>query len=111
MKIDLEKHGTVSVVVPRDALTESTVPELQRALSGAGRGGGMRLVFDLRNVPFIDSAGLELLLGVAGNAAVGALRPRLAGLSDTVREALDLTDTLSRFYVFDTVESAVKSYL
>ena len=32
-------------------------------------------------------------------------------MTDTVREALDLTETLKRFYRFDTVGSAVRSYL
>lgn len=111
MKIDLEKHGSVSVLAPRDALTESTLVDVKRLLDEESRKGGVRLVLDLTHVSYLDSAGIELLLSVAGDAAAGALRPRLAGLSETVRETLYLTDTLRRFYVFDAVEAAVRSYL
>jgi hypothetical protein len=65
----------------------------------------------MNDVPFIDSAGIEFLLHYAGDPAAGALRPRVVELSETAREALYLTDTLKRFFVFDTVEAAVRSYV
>ena len=36
---------------------------------------------------------------------------KLAGLTDTCREILDLTDLLGEFEQFDTVENAVRSFL
>jgi anti-anti-sigma factor len=110
VKVDLHQQGSVNVVTPRDALTEATLPELQAALGG-NQSAAVRLVIDLTHVPFVDSAGIEYLLGLAGNGAAGALRPRLASLAETVREALVLTETLKRFVVFDTVEAAVRSYV
>lgn len=110
MKVELLQQGSVTVVVPHDALTEATMPELQSALAGEARQTGARLVLDLRHVAFLDSAGIEFLLRLAGDRRVGALRPRIVELSETVREALDLTETLERFFVFDSVEAAVKSY-
>lgn len=111
MKVDVEKHGTVNVVVPRDALTEAAVGDVQQVLESEVRQTRVRLVLDLTHVPFVDSAGIEFLLTVAGNASAGAMRPRLAGVNETVREALFLTGTLPRFYLFDSVEAAVRSYL
>lgn len=65
----------------------------------------------MTHVPFVDSAGVEFLLAFAGDEAAGALRPRVVGLSDTVREVLYLTEALKRFFVFDSVEAAVRSYV
>ena len=110
MKVELLRQGGVTVAVPHDALTEATVLELQSALAGEAQQTGAKLVFDLKNVAFVDSAGIEFLLRLAGDRRVGALRPRIVELSESVREALDLTETLGRFFVFDSVEAAVKSY-
>ncbi len=110
MKVDVQKHGSVTIVVPRDALTESNLPDAQRILASEAQ-QAVRLVLDLTHVPFLDSTGIEFLLTLAGNTAGGALLPRIASIGDTVREALYLTDTLKRFQVFDTVEAAVRSFV
>jgi len=110
MKVDVQRRSGVTVLAPRDALTEAVVPDFQQALEGEGQSGCTRLVLDLANVPYVDSAGIEALLRTAGDTAGGGLRPRLAALTDTVREALQLTDTLDRFFRFDTVDDAVRSF-
>jgi hypothetical protein len=126
MKIDVQRHGTVTVVVPQDAITETTAAELRSALEREGLQSTVRVVLDLSQVAYVDSAGIEFLLEFCGTPGlqraptaagdrrppIGAtLRPRMAGLTDTVREALYLTDTLNRFTVFDTVPAAVRSYV
>ena len=110
MNVEIEQQGSVTVVVPHDALTETTVSDLRDRLERQAGPAQTRLVLDLARVSFVDSAGIEFLLAFAGGAA-GALRPRVAGLSKTVREALYLTDTLKRLFVFDSVEAAVRSYV
>ena len=111
MKVEVQRRGSVTVVVPHDALTETTVGELEELVAGENGQSGARLVLDLGQVPFADSAGIELLLRFAGDRRAGSLRPRVVKLSETVREALDLTNTLERFLVFDSVEAAVRSYV
>jgi anti-anti-sigma factor len=110
MKVDLEKQGTVAVLVPRDALTESTTPALRDVADSLQRqGGAPRIVVDLTNVPYVDSAGIEGLLSLAGGAAT-PLQARFASLSETVREALQLTGVIKRLVVYESVEAAVRSY-
>lgn len=111
MKIELERQGSVTVLVPRDSLTEGTVNDLRMLLEEEAEKTGARLVLDMTHIPFVDSVGIEYLLNAAGDSSVGALRPRLASLSDTVREALYLTGCLKRFSLFDSVEAAVRSYM
>ena len=50
-------------------------------------------------------------IGAAPSVAVGHPEEEGGRAPDTVREAFDLTETLKRFYRFDTVESAVRSYM
>ncbi len=110
MRVDVEKQGTVTVMVPRDALTEGTIPETRIAFVDHG-GTAVRMVIDMSHVTFLDSAGIEFLLERCGNLTLGPLRPRLAALTDTVRESLALTKSIRRFSIYDTVEAAVRSYL
>ena len=111
MKVEIQQHGSVRVVVPPDALTEALVEDVQTILSADGGQIGVRLVVDMSQVAYVDSAGIEFLLELAGQTAAGASRPRLAALNETVTEALNLTETRTRFQVFDSVEDAVKSYV
>lgn len=108
MKVQVEPHGSVAVLVPHGPLTGDEIHDLRRAVETAG-GQARRLVIDMVDVPFLDSGAIELLLELchANNAA--PLRPKLAALSETCREALDLTDSLTRLEVFDTVENALRS--
>lgn len=110
MKVDLEKHGSVTVVIPHDAITDATLGAMTEAMDQAVRQGSAgRMVLDLAQVPFVDSAGIEFLLKFAGSGA--GMQPRVACIGDIVREALELTSVHRRFSVFDSVEAAVRSYL
>ncbi|TWT41174.1 STAS domain protein [Phycisphaerae bacterium RAS1] len=111
MKVDVERQGSVSVIVPRDAITEASTETVEQAVSGETSSGGVRLVIDMTHVPFVDSAGIECLVRMARTGSSTALRLRVASLSETVREALYLTGTLKQLSVYDSVESAVRSYL
>jgi anti-anti-sigma factor len=111
MKVDVQAHGSVTVMVPHGALVASEVDSFRQHVEPAvqQRAGG-RIVLDFRDVPYVDSAGIEALVELLGcGSGGGDVQPRLAQLADTCREALDLTDCLSRLSVFDTVENAIRS--
>jgi len=108
MRIDKRVRGAVPVLTPHGPLTADEVDDFRRALSDASAQHAVPLVLDMSQVPYLDSAGIEALLELCGE--VPALsRPRLAGLSEACREALDLTDVLGSLSVFDGVENAVRS--
>lgn len=112
MKVDFDRHGTVTVIAPHDALSEGTLGDLQEAIRQVGEGGGRaRIVLDLTQVAFVDSAGIEYLLDLGGAEDQCGVQPRLAAMNDTVRDALNLTEVLPRLAVYDSVEAAVRSYL
>jgi anti-anti-sigma factor len=110
MKVDTQSHGSVSVVTPHGPLAndelEAFRQEFQRAISHKSG----RVVLDMSDVPYLDSGGIEALLDLCAGQLAASARPRLAQLGDACREALDLTDVLPRLTVFDTVESAIRSY-
>ncbi len=110
MKVEQQQHGNVLVLVPHGPLVREDSADFGAAVQAGAREQGGRVVLDMTNVPYLDSAGIECLLAQCGSGdRVGSGRPRLACLTETCREALDLTDVLPRVEVFDTVENAMRS--
>ncbi len=72
--------------------------------------GAKRLVMDLGDVSYIDSAGLgTLVAGFTSSQSQGALM-KLANLTKRFREQLNITKLVTVFDVYDSVEAAVKSF-
>jgi len=72
--------------------------------------GAKRLVLDLGEVSYIDSAGLgTLVAGYTSSQSQGAVM-RLANLTKRFREQLNITKLVTVFDVYDSVEAAVKSF-
>lgn len=110
MKIDIQLHGSVAVLVPHGPLTADQTDAFHGKLKTAMDQRQGRVVIDLREVPYFDSRGIETLLELCGERRAVVQRPTLAQLGETCREALDLTNVLQRLEVFDTVENAIRSY-
>lgn len=110
MKLDTQAHGSVSVVAPHGPLTREEVDDFRRELRTAADQRNGRVVIDMRDVAYLDSAGIEALAETCGERRTNVVRPKLAQLPETCREALDPTNVLGRLHVFDTIESAVRSY-
>jgi anti-sigma B factor antagonist len=72
--------------------------------------GAKRLVLDLGEVSYIDSAGLgTLVAGYTSSQSQGAVM-KLANLTKRFREQLNITKLVTVFDVYDSVEAAVKSF-
>jgi anti-anti-sigma factor len=116
VRIPAQTHGRVTLLAPQGPLVGDELPDFRRAVESAAAARGGHVVVDLNQVPYLDSAGLELLLELCGAQAAGPAssrsgraRPKLAALSETCRDALELTDVLPQLEVFDTVENALRS--
>jgi anti-sigma B factor antagonist len=72
--------------------------------------GKKRLVMDLGNVSYIDSAGLgTLVAGYTSSQNQGA-GMKLANLTKRFREQLNITKLVTVFEVYSSVEEAIKSF-
>jgi anti-anti-sigma factor len=110
MKTDIQLHGSVSVLIPHGPLAGDELDDFRRDFQAAIAHKSGRVVLDMSDVPYLDSAGIEALLGLCTGSEAATAGPRLAQLGETCREALDLTNVLPRLTVFDTVENAIRSY-
>lgn len=111
MKIEKQRVGTVEVLTPIGALVDEDARQFSNALMTRLRSANPRVVVSLHEVPYVDSAALEGLLDATEELAGGAGALKLAGLSPTCREVLELTGIAPRFRLFNEVHDAVKSFL
>ncbi|MEM9346535.1 MAG: STAS domain-containing protein [Planctomycetota bacterium] len=106
-----QRHGAVAVLKPDGPCIQELGESLSEAAIGHARSLMGRLVIDLSASPYIDSLGLESLLDLADEIDHRGQTLRLAGVSATVREVLDLTGLTNRFEFHDDTNLAVRSFL
>ena len=110
MKVETQPQGMVTVVVPHGPLVADELPDFKQAVEQVTQRRGGRVVIDLSQVAYLDSGGIEALLELDSGQRSSVVGPKLAAITETCREALDLTDALAQLEVFDTVENALRSF-
>jgi anti-anti-sigma factor len=111
MKMEQTKMGTVDVLTPVGALVDDEAEEFRKRLLQRLASPNVRVVLCLNEVPYMDGTALEALLGAADELADRADTLRLADVTPTCREILELTGLAGRFRFFSTLGDAVKSFL
>lgn len=106
-----QRHGAVVVVKPDGPLVQDDANAISTALLGRARDLLGRITIDLSASPYVDSIGLETLLDLADELDACGQTLRLAGVSATVREVLELTGLISRFEFHEDANTAVRSFM
>ena len=73
-------------------------------------GWNTRIVLDLGNLGFIDSAGLGAVIAARTACVSRGAGIKLANLTKKMRDALTITKLVTVFDVYDSGEAAVNSY-
>ncbi len=73
-------------------------------------GWNTRIVLDLGNLSFVDSAGLGALIAARTSSQTRGAAMKLANLTKKMRDALSITKLATVFDVYDSVEAAIKSF-
>ncbi len=68
------------------------------------------VVLNLKNVHYIDSSGVGELVGLFTSARKAGGRMVLAGLTQRVRDVLQITKLAMVFEIYDSVEEAAESF-
>lgn len=73
--------------------------------------GKPQIVADLRNVDWMNSSGLGILIGGLTTMRNNGGDLKLANITDRIQSLLMITKLLTVFESFETVEEAVRSFL
>jgi anti-sigma B factor antagonist len=88
-------------VVPRGEIDIASVPVLDAKLRELRESGFDRVLLDLREVTFMDSTGLRLILAWDDEARRDGLELRLLAGPPTVQRLFELTGVLGRLQFVD----------
>lgn len=111
MEVKTTKLGVVTYLTPSEALTEGKVKALDKSVRAQDLGDPPNIVLDMRNVPFIDSQGLEFILDLSVELKEAGGSLRLANANSTCKDILSLTKLDRTIIVCEDVETAGRSFL
>lgn len=94
------------VVALEGEIDLSTVPDAERLITEAEAGDPGRLIIDLREVTFMDSSGLRVLLTAHRRAEDADRGFALVRGGDTVNRLLDVTGLSERLELLDEPPAA-----
>ncbi|MBM3266780.1 MAG: STAS domain-containing protein [Candidatus Sericytochromatia bacterium] len=98
---------SVQVITLAGEIDAQTLPPLETALQDLVDNGHYRIVLDFRQVPFIASAGLGVLMSVIGTIQDNGGDLVIAGAQPDVYRTFDLLDFTTLFKFTESVDQAV----
>jgi anti-anti-sigma factor len=108
LEIDVARRGERTFVVTLTGECDlETSPEVGRTLESLSGNGPRRVVVDLAPLEFIDSSGINVLVGAARTIAGGGGSLTLAGASDHVRRVFEIAHVPDVVALADSVEAAL----
>ncbi len=110
MNIETRELKHVSVVVVSGRVDSATAPDLQKALQDLFDSEHKQLVLDLKDVDYMSSAGLRVLVSMQKAAKKNGGTLRLAQLSARVTEVLELAGLAPVFDIYPDVVEAVGAF-
>lgn len=98
----LDLHGKIMIGEGDDALRE--------AVTRLVDGGSTKIVLNLADVPYVDSAGLGEIVRCYTTVSRKGGRLKLLHLTKKIKDLLAITKLLTVFETYDSEEDAVKSF-
>lgn len=99
-----QEQGTARILTVSGELDLRTSPELEDRLGQAFDAGAELVILDLRQIEFMDSTGLRVLLGAHQRAHQSGRRFALVKGADQVERVLTLTGVRDLLTVVDAPE-------
>jgi anti-sigma B factor antagonist len=98
----LDVHGKILIGEGDDALREAVTTLVE--------GGKTKIVLNLGDVPYVDSAGLGEIVRCYTTVSKKAGKLKLLNLTAKIRDLLAITKLITVFETFDSENDAVKSF-
>lgn len=105
LAIERSSHFPLEVLELNGPLTAANAPVFQNAMRREDP--AETLILDLTDVPYIDSAGLGLLVTAYVTRQKTGRKMVLSGINARVQKLFDVTRVASLFLIFSTPEEAI----
>jgi len=111
MNLKTESNGKVMVVMVREErLDAHNSDELKVEMNRLFESGTKNLLVDLKEVRFIDSSGLGVLVSGFKNASTHLGSIKLCSLQTQVKSMFELTRLHRVFDIYQTIDEALESF-
>lgn len=111
MNAKIEQISGITVIyVHEERLDAHNSEELKQEMNRLFDSGTKQLLVDLKEVRFIDSSGLGVLVSGFKNASTRQGSLKLCALQSQVKSMFELTRLHRVFDIFQTVDEALESY-
>jgi anti-anti-sigma factor len=110
MKIDMHDKEDVKVVRFEGKLDTNTTPEAETTLTQAVEQGASKILIDFKDLDFVSSAGLRILLATAKKLGTQGGALRVCSLNETVRDIFDISGFSTLLRVFDDEQEALADF-
>ena len=110
MNINMQDNGAVKVVRFEGKLDTNTTPEADTALNLAIEQGASKILIDFKDLDFVSSAGLRILLATAKKLGAQGGALRVCSLNETVRDIFDISGFSTLLRVFDDEQEALAGF-
>ncbi|MCK2213765.1 STAS domain-containing protein [Actinomadura sp. ATCC 31491] len=107
MKLTCSHLPDITLITVSGQVDATTSAELEGFIDRARRRLDEHLVFDVREMSFLDSSGLAVLLAAATLARVHGAAIHLAGLQPRPTRILEITGAWQAVYLHERVDQAI----
>lgn len=109
MEISQEKVNDIAVVSLKGRLNVTTTAELEQVFTKLLEEKQTKVLIECRELEYISSAGLRVLLTAAKQFKKISGEIALAGLSQNVKQVFEISGFTSIFPIYTTQDEAVKA--
>ncbi len=110
LELHISKSGDAIIVSMKGRIDADTAHEVEQKFNSIMSKNKYSLIADMRELNFISSAGLRVLLATLKETRKNGGDLRLACLQADVKKVLDMTGFVNLFKIHQSVKDAVKSF-
>ncbi len=111
MNLQIESHDDIKIVrVKEERLVYAMLSSFFSEVSSVVEGGAKKLVLDLTDVSYIDSASVGCLMDIYRSMAEGEGSIKLVGLQERVESMVSMTGLHNFMEIFRDESSALASF-
>ena len=105
------RHGAVNVIKANQPLSGDAVDQFSEIMQELILAGQPMIVFDMSDIPLVDSRGLEILLEMKDNCDRRGGNLNIAAANPLCSDIFELTGVGDRFEMYAGVSEAVGSFI
>ena len=111
MKINKTKIGVISYIEPAVPIANEGVNDLKDVIEACHKENEFKIVINFRDVPYIDSDGLELLLDILKKVRIKGGSIKISDPNPICSDILIATRFNTIFEIYSSADQAGKSFL